>query len=107
MKTLKFPTVSLALHSDAIVPWIAKKTYGTSVISPVDPKLDPSQFLKATNGVENCRSRFDVFVRKGSPVEVDMCVTKKYEPCRHGQSKMMFDRSAPVSRSCGILRGRV
>jgi len=83
--------VSLALHPEAIVSRIAKKTYGTSVILPFEPHLDPPELLKWTHGAEYCRNRFDVFVRKGDRVEVDKCVTKSYFPHGNDQRLMVFD----------------
>ena len=83
--------VSLALLPDAIVSRISKKTYGTSVILPFDEALDPKELMKLTNGVEYCRSRFDIFVKKGDRVEVNTCVTKNYVPHGHGQTHMVFD----------------
>jgi hypothetical protein len=72
--------VSLALLPGAIVSRISKKTYGTSVILPFDHALDLKPLLKVTNGVEYCRNRFDVFVKKGEGVEVNDCLTKNNAP---------------------------
>ena len=83
--------VSLALLPDAIVSRISKKTYGTSIILPFDHALDPSRLMKVKNGVEYCKNRFDVFVRKGDRVEVNSCVAKNYVPHDHGQTHMTFD----------------
>jgi hypothetical protein len=84
--------VSLALHPEAIVSRIAKKTYGTSVMRPFDPTLDPPELLRVTDGKKYCRSRFDVFVKKGTEVEVNnLCVAKGYVPHSHGQRQIMFD----------------
>jgi hypothetical protein len=83
--------VALALHPDAIVSRIAKKTYGTNVIMSFDHNLDREDLLKETNGRKYCRNRFDVFVRRGSRVDFDKDVTKEYRPHSDGQTQMRFD----------------
>lgn len=83
--------VSLALHPNAVLSRVAKKTYGTSVILPFDHGLDPTELHKVTNGEDFCRSRFDVFVRKGDRVEFNTCVTKDYVPHDNDQKVMLFD----------------
>ncbi|KAG0579406.1 hypothetical protein KC19_4G096200 [Ceratodon purpureus] len=84
--------VSLALNPEAIVSRVAKKTYGTSVMRPFDSKLDPPELLKVTDGKKYCKNRFDVFVKKGTDVEVNkLCVAKGYVPHSHGQRQIMFD----------------
>lgn len=98
--------VSLALLPDAIVSRISKKTYGTSVILPFDHALDAQELVKVTDGVEYCRNRFDVFVRKGDSVEVNSCVTKNYVPHGHGQTHMVFDLYSSSEREPRYTEGR-
>ncbi|KAG0560058.1 hypothetical protein KC19_10G151200 [Ceratodon purpureus] len=84
--------VSLACNPEAIFSRIAKKTYGTSVTHRFDHAYDPQKFLKIdSGGVEWCRNRFDIFVTKGSRVEVNKRVTKEYIPHSPGQTHMLFD----------------
>lgn len=83
--------VSLGLHPEAIASRIARRTYGTSYTQPFQHGRDPPRLLRVTSGKEYCHRRFDVFVRKGDRVNVDMSFTKNYGALTKEQKEMVFD----------------
>lgn len=100
--------VSLARDPGAIFSRISKKTYGTSVTLRFDHGMDPHRLLKVdADGKEWCRNRFDAFVKKGSRVEVNQCITKQYSPHSPGQTQMLFDLYSSTEQNPRYIEGAV
>jgi molecular chaperone DnaK (HSP70) len=69
--------VALALNPGGIVSRIARKTYGVEILPDFEEGDDPANVCY-DGGVKRCKNRFYSFVQKGTPVEVDQCITKQF-----------------------------
>ncbi|XP_024371022.1 uncharacterized protein [Physcomitrium patens] len=82
--------VALALNPDTIESRVCKRTYGFSCTYKFERGVDPPEYMKVVDGVEKCRRRFQIFVRKGDKVRVDSCISRIQRPVTRGQKSIRF-----------------
>ncbi|KAF9113320.1 hypothetical protein BGX27_001770 [Mortierella sp. AM989] len=80
--------VYAGLNPELVTARVTRRCYGIGVMSPFNEGIDPISLKVHTTDGAKCRTRFSTFVRKGQKVEMDECVSHRYnvinDPCTFG-----------------------
>ncbi|KAG0165273.1 hypothetical protein DFQ30_008693 [Apophysomyces sp. BC1015] len=71
--------VYFGMNPTKVTTRVPRYWYGIDITHTFEEGIDPPEFkIIKPDGSIRCDNRFSVFVRRGEPLDIDSCVTKKY-----------------------------